>query len=190
MSQNNRLLLPVKRPQSSCWLFCHFMKGQQRKKKKEEKKEREKEEESLFWITAVWRPLTQMCRWFWPQWLPGACHSSLWWFSAGMSTAGTGFCSVAARTIDRVLKTHPLTDCNQSHFCCNIGFIRQIGPCLIDSDDICGPKWRLKCPRNFQLSPWILPRFFAHTRFFYTFVYEVRNVKKTLADPWKHLRIM
>ena len=27
-----------------------------------------------------------------------AGHSSLWWFSAGMSTAGTGFCSVAART--------------------------------------------------------------------------------------------
>ena len=98
MSQNNRLFLPVKRPQSSCWLFCHLMKGQQRKRKK--KKERE-EEESLFLITAVWRPLTQMCRWSWPEWLPGACHSSLWRFSAGMSSAGTGFCSVAARTIDR-----------------------------------------------------------------------------------------
>ena len=28
-------------------------------------------------ITAVWRPLTQMCRWSWPQWLPGAGHSNL-----------------------------------------------------------------------------------------------------------------
>ena len=55
-------------------------------------KKRKKEE---FWITAVWRPLTQTCRWSWPQWLPGAGHSSLWWFSAGMSTAGTGFCSVS-----------------------------------------------------------------------------------------------
>ena len=25
------------------------------------------------------------------------------------------------------------------------------------SDDICGPKWHLKCPRNFRLSPWISP---------------------------------
>ena len=30
----------------------------------------------------------------------GAGHSSLWWFSAGMSTAGTGFCSAATRTAD------------------------------------------------------------------------------------------
>ena len=37
-------------------------------------------------ITAVWRLLTQMCRWSCPQWLPGACHSGLWWFSAGIST--------------------------------------------------------------------------------------------------------
>ena len=31
--------------------------------------------------------------------------------------------------------------------------------CLRDSDDICGPKWCLKCPRNFRPSPWILPRY-------------------------------
>ena len=100
------LLLPVKRPQSSSWLFCHFMEGQQRKlkKKKKEKKERKKKKKKKKGggggggITAVWRPLAQMCRWSWPQWLPGAGHSSLWWFSAGMRTAGTGFCSVAART--------------------------------------------------------------------------------------------
>ena len=49
-------------------------------------------------IPAVWRRLTQMCWWSRPQWLPGAGHSSLWWFLAGMSTAGTGFCSVAVRT--------------------------------------------------------------------------------------------
>ena len=28
----------------------------------------------------------QMCRWSWPQWLPWAGHSSLWWFSAGMKS--------------------------------------------------------------------------------------------------------
>jgi len=48
-SDGNRhllLLLPVKQPQSSCKLFCHFTEGQQRKKiiikkrKKEEKKEK------------------------------------------------------------------------------------------------------------------------------------------------------
>ena len=77
----------MKRQQSSCWLFCQFMEGQQRKNNNK-----------TFWITAVWRPLTQMCRWSWHQWLPGAGHSSLWWFSAGMSTAGTVFSSVAART--------------------------------------------------------------------------------------------
>ena len=70
----------MKRPQSSCRLFCHFTSAAQTNKKTK-------------WITAVWRPLPQMCRWSWPQWLPGAGHSSLWWFSAGMSTAGTGFCS-------------------------------------------------------------------------------------------------
>ena len=30
-TQYRVLLLPVKRPQSSCWLFCHFMESQQRK---------------------------------------------------------------------------------------------------------------------------------------------------------------
>ena len=76
------LLLPVKRPQS----LCHFVEHNFLLKKK------------LCWIIAIWRPLTQICRWSWPQWLPGAGHSSLWWFSAGMSTAGAGFGSVAVRT--------------------------------------------------------------------------------------------
>ena len=74
------------------------MKGQQRKKRKKRRRRRKR----VFWITAVWRPLTQMCRWSWPQWRPGAGHSSLWWFSAGMRAAGTGFCSVAAKTADCV----------------------------------------------------------------------------------------
>ena len=79
------------------------------KERKERKKKRKRKgggdsslvvivETTAIWITAVWRPLAQMCRWSWPQWLPGAGHSSLWWFSAGMRNAGTGFCSVAART--------------------------------------------------------------------------------------------
>ena len=30
---------------------------------------------------------------------------------------------------------------------------------LDDSDDICGLKWRIKCPSNFHISPRILPLF-------------------------------
>ena len=73
-----------------------------------QKRKEKKEGLFTFWITADWRPLTQMCRWSWPQWLPGARHSSLWWFSAGMSTAGTGFCSAAERTADCVF----VVDCS------------------------------------------------------------------------------
>ena len=37
-----------------------------------------------------------------------------------------------------------------------------MGPSLSDSDDICGPKWRLKCPRNvrpFWMLQAVGPRF-------------------------------
>ena len=33
----------------------------------------------------------------------------------------------------------------------NAAFIRYIWPCLSDWDDICGTKWRLKCPKIFFL---------------------------------------
>ena len=33
-----------------------------------------KTNKKMFWITAVWRSLTQMCQWSWPQRLPGAGH--------------------------------------------------------------------------------------------------------------------
>ena len=39
----------------------------------------------------------------------------------------------------------------------NFGFIRFVWPYLDDSDDICDLKWRIKCPRNFRPTPWILP---------------------------------
>ena len=38
----------------------------------------------------------------------------------------------------------------------NFGFICLIWLSLDDSDDICDPEWRLKCPRNFRPPPWIL----------------------------------
>ena len=77
MTRFGLLLPPVKRPQSSCWLFCHCLrrvscaKKKEKKKKKKRKKRKKKKKKREFWITAVWRPLTQMCRWSWPQWLLG-----------------------------------------------------------------------------------------------------------------------
>ena len=46
----------------------------------------------------------------------------------------------------------------------NFGFIRFIWPCSDDSGDICNRKWDIKCPRNFQLPPWILPTEISRTR--------------------------
>ena len=82
----------MKRPQSSCWLFCHFTEGQQRKTKTKQTKN------VLDYCSLEALDTKLMCRWSWPQCLPGAGHSNLWWFSARMSTAGNGFCGVAAGT--------------------------------------------------------------------------------------------
>ena len=67
-------------------------KRKRKKKKRKKKKRRKKEEEERICLGLL---QTQMS---WPQWLPGIGHSSLWWCSARMSTAGTGFCRVVART--------------------------------------------------------------------------------------------
>ena len=43
-----------------------------------------------------------------------------------------------------------------------VWFISFVWPCLDDSDDIRDLQWRIKCPRNFRPSPWILPRLLSY----------------------------
>ena len=84
----------MKQLQSSCWLFCHFTEGQQCEKTPPKTNKTINivldycSQEAL--DTNVSMAQASMTSW--------AGHSSLWWFSAGISTAGIGFCSVAART--------------------------------------------------------------------------------------------
>ena len=47
--------------------------------------------------------------------------------------------------------------CENSHFSCQF-WPYSLVITLDDSEDVCDPKWYLKCPRNFQLPPWLLPR--------------------------------
>ena len=43
--------------------------------------------------------------------------------------------------------------CNKTHFLLHNLVLFACYDCLSDSDDICDPKWLLKCPRNFQPPP-------------------------------------
>ena len=55
-----------------------------------------------------------------------------------------------SKIIGCLLRTHSSTDCKETHFCCKCWLhLLDIWHCLSDSDDICDPKYTLKCPRNF-----------------------------------------
>ena len=47
--------------------------------------------------------------------------------------------------------------CENLHFSCQF-WPYSLVITLDDSEDVCDQKWYLKCPRNFQLPPWLLPR--------------------------------
>ena len=56
----------------------------------------------------------------------------------------------------------PFTDCNKTHICCKF-WLHSLDMKLFEWFEwYCHPKWHIKCPRNFQLLPWILPKYFHH----------------------------
>ena len=71
------------------------------------------------------------------------------WSRCNFWVVHTSWVLMSVKLLIKHLQTESVT------FVANVGFICLI--CLSDSDDVCGPKWHLKCPRNFRLSPWILP---------------------------------
>ena len=106
MTRFGLLLPPVKRPQSSCWLFCHCLRvlRKEKEKKKKKKKKKEKERKKKKKKRGKKRRVLDYCclealdtnmSMVLASMTSGAGHSSLWWFSAGMSSAGTGLCSVS-----------------------------------------------------------------------------------------------
>ena len=58
---------------------------------------------------------------------------------------------------------------------------------VIDLNNICDPKWHLKCPRNFRPPPWILPKIFIfYTVLTYTIVIPSSKQKHTTGSANTH----
>ena len=87
------------------------------------------------------------------------------------------------KTIDCVLKISPFTDCNKTHFCCKFVIHSLDTSCLTDLNDVRDSKWHVKCPRNFQPPPLILPKIFIfYTVLMYTFIIPSSKQKHTIGS--------
>ena len=110
------------------------------------------------------------------------CTTDNWSRSNFRVTACMFLRADVSKTIDHVLTTYLLLlqTLIKFTFVANFGFIHQIWSCLVYLNDICDPKWHLKCPTNFCPPPWILPKIFIfYTVLTYTFVIPSSKQKHT-----------
>ena len=111
-------------------------------------------------ISSEWSQHLQQ-KWFWLQsvngWVLSTRSIIFCWRQHSESVHGYS----ETRSGSNVWKEHTHTEGRKydtAHFLLQIVDLFASNDCLDDSDGICCLKWRIKGPRNFQPSAWILPR--------------------------------